>query len=311
MTETMCRKWLITINNPLEHGFSREKIIEILKLFKPSYFCLCDEVGEQGTPHTHIFIYSLSPIRFSTLRKRFNDKCHLDKVRGSCEECRNYLLKQHTEKNEKKSHTSIEGSFFEWGEMPEEKDNNINSLIIEELLLGKQVGEIVVHNPKLIYRVKQLEALKESLLEKNYAGRLREDLKVIYIFSKHEITQFIYEKHDVKDICRITEYAKPMKFDSYKGHKVLVLEDFKGDIEIEKILYMSEKFPYYLEARYYNRLCCYSFLYLISNRSPKHQYVGVQKANSKKYNKWIQYLKILEISESDEIIEHDREEYLI
>ena len=70
-TNLQSRKWLLTVNNPLDYGLNHAGIKNILHLFNPDYFCLVDEIATTGTRHTHIFIYSKSPIRFSTLKKRF------------------------------------------------------------------------------------------------------------------------------------------------------------------------------------------------------------------------------------------------
>jgi len=54
--KTSSRKYQLTINNPLDHNFTHEKIKEQLKLFTGiDYWCMCDEKGENGTPHTHIY----------------------------------------------------------------------------------------------------------------------------------------------------------------------------------------------------------------------------------------------------------------
>ena len=65
------RKWTLVINNPHDDGFVHNVIIEILMLFRLVYFCLSDEISTTGTYHTHIFLYSTSPIRFSTLKNVF------------------------------------------------------------------------------------------------------------------------------------------------------------------------------------------------------------------------------------------------
>ncbi len=66
MADTQSRKWQITINNPIEKGFSHDKIKEVLEEFKTLiYWCMSDEIGENGTFHTHIYIHSKSAIRFT------------------------------------------------------------------------------------------------------------------------------------------------------------------------------------------------------------------------------------------------------
>ena len=45
---TQSRKWLLTINNPSEHGLNHAAICEILEMFKKlDYWCMCDEEGDE------------------------------------------------------------------------------------------------------------------------------------------------------------------------------------------------------------------------------------------------------------------------
>ena len=57
--DTQSRKWLLTINNPRSCDLNPEKIVDLLRLFHPAYFCMADEIATTGTYHTHIFLYSL------------------------------------------------------------------------------------------------------------------------------------------------------------------------------------------------------------------------------------------------------------
>ena len=68
------RKWMLTINNPKNCGLDHSSMQTLLSLFCPDYYCLADEIATTGTFHTHIFIYSKSPIRFSTLRTVFQQR---------------------------------------------------------------------------------------------------------------------------------------------------------------------------------------------------------------------------------------------
>ena len=78
-TNSQSRKWMMTINNPETCGLDQGRMREILTLFQPDYFCLADEIATTGTYHTHIFLYSQSPIRFSTVKKRF-PTAHIEKA---------------------------------------------------------------------------------------------------------------------------------------------------------------------------------------------------------------------------------------
>ena len=43
------RKWMVTINNPEEHGYTHEKIISIMSNVRGNslYWCMCDEEGDE------------------------------------------------------------------------------------------------------------------------------------------------------------------------------------------------------------------------------------------------------------------------
>ena len=58
MATARSRKWLITINNPLEHGFDHARIkAAVLDLPSVVYWCMCDEQGDEcETLHTHVFV---------------------------------------------------------------------------------------------------------------------------------------------------------------------------------------------------------------------------------------------------------------
>ena len=87
------RKWMLTINNPQDCGLDHSGMQSLLNLFCPDYFCLADETATTGTFHTHIFIYSKSPIRFSTLKNRF-PTAHIEKALGSAKDNRDYIRKE-------------------------------------------------------------------------------------------------------------------------------------------------------------------------------------------------------------------------
>lgn len=85
------------------------------------YGCMADERGlEEDTPHTHIYIACSSPVRFSTLQKLFDGVAHLEAARGTSQQNRSYAAKEGKWQDRDKSETKIEGSFEEWGEIPEE-----------------------------------------------------------------------------------------------------------------------------------------------------------------------------------------------
>ena len=83
-----------TINSPKEKGLDHDEIKRLLFEMKSiQYFCMSDEIGlETQTPHTHVFVLSKSPIRFSTLKRRFGE-AHIEEARGSAADNKAYIEK--------------------------------------------------------------------------------------------------------------------------------------------------------------------------------------------------------------------------
>ena len=82
----------LTINAPLEKGYSHEHIIEIIRRnFKTViYFCMADEQGTMF--HTHIFIVFSSRVRFSMVKRYFSE-AHIERCKGSVSDNVNYIKK--------------------------------------------------------------------------------------------------------------------------------------------------------------------------------------------------------------------------
>ena len=66
------RKFQLTINNPQDCGMTHDVILDRAALFHPAYFCMADEIGEQGTYHTHAFLFSHSPHALYNCQKQIS-----------------------------------------------------------------------------------------------------------------------------------------------------------------------------------------------------------------------------------------------
>ena len=115
--DTQANKYQLTINNPLDYGYSHEKIFGVCRdSFKTlSYLCMADEQG--STFHTHIFVCFGSRVRFSKVKKHFPE-AHIEKCRGTISDNVNYIRKSGKWKEDTKHGTKIDGSFEEWGTRP-------------------------------------------------------------------------------------------------------------------------------------------------------------------------------------------------
>ena len=275
------RKWALVINNPKDAELDHDAIREILQRFSLTYYCLADEIASTGTYHTHIFLYSPSPIRFSTIKARF-PIAHIEKAYGSARENRDYIRKEGRWADTDKAETSVVGTFEEWGNLPAAKEEDAPEMfkLICDLRAGKSVMEIIEDTPKLAFRIKEIETLRQTILEDKYSAESR-TLEVTYLYGASGTgkTWGIFERHDPKSICRITDYGgrNGIRFDSYHCQDVLVFEEFHSQIPIADLLNYLDVYPLTLPARYNNRTACYTKVYITSNLPLNEQYREIQR----------------------------------
>lgn len=278
---TQSRKWSLVINNPLEAGLDHAAIREILHRFSPAYFCMADEIATTGTYHTHIFLYSPSPMRFGTLKNRF-PTAHLEKAYGSARDNRDYITKSGKWADTDKSETSVPGTFEEWGDLPTEKEEASPDKyrLLQSLREGMTSLEAVEDNPDRFYHYREIETVRQSILEDTYSTIIRQ-VEVTYLFGASGTgkTRGIFERHNPKSICRITDYGgkNGVRFDSYHGQEVLVFEEFHSQIPISAMLNYLDIYPIMLPARYNDRVACYTTVYLTSNIPLEAQYQEIQR----------------------------------
>lgn len=308
---TQSRKWALVINNPLEAGLDHAAIREILYRFSPAYFCMADEIATTGTYHTHIFLFSPSPMRFSTVKNRFST-AHIEKAYGSAKANRAYILKEGHWADTDKAETSVSGTFEEWGDLPAEKEEEAPEMfkLIQDLRGGKSVMEIIEDNPKLAFRIREIETLRQAILEEKYSAENRA-LEVTYLYGASGTgkTRGIFEKHDRKSICRITDYGgrNGVRFDAYHCQDVLVLEEFHSQIPISAMLNYLDIYPLTLPARYTDRIACYTKVYITSNIPLEEQYRDIQRYQMETWRAFLRRVQnVIEYLRDGSTVQHKK-----
>lgn len=282
--QTKSRKYQLTFNNPNAHGFTHEVIKTTLASFPGmQYWCMCDEIGEQGTPHTHLYLYSPNAILFSTLQQRFLG-AHIEAAKGSHRENRDYICKEGRWLDDAKHETNLPETFEESGVLPIERDKreSISSEILSLIQSGSSNAEILVQYPSAMNRLQHVEAARQTLLEERYINQWR-DLEVTYLWGKTGVgkTRSIMEKYGYSRVYRVTNYDHP--FDDYKGQDVILFEEFRSSLPIQDMLKYLDGYPLMLPCRYSNKAACFTKVYLVSNIPLSAQYPNVQVSEPETY----------------------------
>lgn len=196
--DSRSRKWQITINNPNDKSLGHEEIIEILENMNGViYWCLSDEIGENDTYHTHIYIVSNNAIRFSTMKNKFNG-AHFEIARGTSIDNRDYIFKLGKWKQHKKHETNLENTHKEWGEIPLERQGARNDLadLYDMIKQGMDNYEILESTPEHLMNIEKIERARQVVRENQFRNQFR-SLKVTYISGETATgkTRYVMETH--------------------------------------------------------------------------------------------------------------------
>lgn len=318
------RKWLLTINNPKDHGFTHERIKEILNEFKLIYWCMGDEIGENETYHTHLYIQSKNGIRFGTIKDKFPTS-HIDIVEGSPKENRDYIFKDGEKYNKKENgeyeykdksghiHKGIHynDSHEEYGECPEERKGARNDLteLYDMIKNGYSTYEILETAPKYITQIDRIEKVRQTLLEEKYKDTWR-TVETTYIWgvTGSGKTRSVMDKYGYSNVYRVTDYTHP--FDAYHGQDVVIFEEFRSSLRLDDMLKYLDGYPVEFPARYQNKQACFTKVYIISNIDLKKQYPNVQKEEPRSWDAFIRRINTVHEYDGKDVTIMDTPSYM-
>lgn len=288
MSDTQSRKWQITINNPTEKGLTHEALKTILAGMKSViYWCMADEIGENGTYHTHLYLQGRGGINFSTIKKRF-DGGHFEVAKGTAAQNRDYVSKSGKWEADKKHETCVDGTFEEWGEMPVERQGSRNDLadVYSMVKQGFSNYEIIEQIPDMMFQINNLEVVRQMVREEQFRNVWR-NLMVTYVWGDTGTgkTRGIMEKYGYDKVYRVTDYSHP--FDGYMGEEVILFEEFRSSLQLGDMLKYLDGYPVVLPCRYANKQACFTQVYICSNIPLAKQYTNIQLDNSEDYNAFL------------------------
>lgn len=304
------RKWQITINNPVPKGFTHEVIKGKLKKWKSlTYYCMSDEVAR--THHTHVYMVFSSPIRFSSIKNQFGE-AHIEKAYGKSEENRNYIFKEGEKwEKDKKKETNLVDTHEEWGEMPLERQGARSDLaeLFELIQEGKSNYEILEEKPELITQIERMDKVRQTIQEEAYKNVFR-CLDVTYIWGDTSSgkTRYVMEKYGYEKVHRVTNYKNG--FDLYKGQDVICFDEFQGQFPITQMLVYLDGYPCVLPSRFYDRIACYTKVYILSNVDLTSQYKEVQASNMKTWEAFLRRINHVHVYKDDKVEIYTLAEYL-
>lgn len=322
---TQSRKWLVTINNPTEKGWTHDKIKEVLHDFPTlQYWCMGDEIGNEETIHTHIYFVLENGIRRRTLDTKLKGG-HFDKPNGTSEQNRDYVFKSgakfNKDENGNYGYTDSKGKEHkgkhydntneEWGEMPVERQGKRNdiSVLYEMIKDGMSDYEIMESNPRYMLCMDKVDKARQTIREVEYREQWR-SLEVTYIWGVTGAgkSRSVMEKYGYGNVYRVTNYKNP--FDGYNGEDVIIFEEFRSSLRIEDMLKYLDGYPLVLPARYADKVACFTKVYFATNIDIREQYPDIQREYRETWNALLRRIHNIEVFNGESVYRSTTEQYL-
>ena len=270
---TQARCWCLTINNETMTDAEFAEYVQGLEHFK--YIVFQREIGaEKGVEHIQAYIEFTIGKRFSTIKGYF-PRAHIEPRKGSKAQARNYCMKTET-----RFHPPVEIGTF-----AEERARTDITTMIDMVKSGASNYDIMSLFPVQYMKMSNtIDKVRSLVLEEKYKNVFRK-LTVKYIWGETAVgkTRNVMDQYGYDKVYRVTEYDAG-SFDAYSGQDIILFEEFHGQFPIEKMLVLLDGYPLMLPCRYYNKVACYTKVYLTSNEPLSSLYTSVQSSNSRTYD---------------------------
>ncbi len=299
------RTWLLTLNNPLEHEFSLQKIKEVLdKPFKKGYLQYWAYINEvsvktnektgKKTPHCHILLYFPSKRSGGYIKKRF-PTANLEICSGTVLNVLKYMKKDTSgewyKKNPEKLAEKLsedEANFKEFGVLPQGNKGRIKcdaNALVMAIKKGMSDSELIDLDPTNYNRLLHIQRTRNAFLSEKYKNEYRH-LDVTYIEGESRTGKTRYVMELTKyEAYTVSNYDNP--FDSYSSQDVLFLDEFRSQITLSQILHWLDGYPKTLKARYNDKVACFTKVYIASNWKFEMQYKYEQANFPQDYNAFL------------------------
>lgn len=229
------------------------------------YFIYQMEEGkETKKQHLQGYIELNKPTSIKRLKKLLNDNTlHCEVRMGTQMEAINYCSKEDTRIMD----TVIIGTKANQGFR-----TDLESLY-NDIRNGMTWNDIVMNYPNQIVRYSRgVERLFNDLRADAIPNFQKVNTSILWGDAGTGKTKFVYDNHDFKDVYRLRLTNNSIWFDGYTGQKVLLIDDFYGQIKFHDMLEYLDGYKFQVPVKGGMVWKNWNTVYITSNKHPKKWY---------------------------------------
>ena len=269
-----------TFHNPQNHGYVGTPD-DVLDKLKEEYLAAfpdgrgawtyCESADNSIHVHMVLIPKLEGKMRRDYFKRQYTQSAHFEVLKGTKRSALEYIHKNG--KYELQGENVMSARFH--GEVAPLRITKNQWVLIAELIeLGLNPHQIVDRYPKLgLYATDITKKYLAHLLSKAPAQNPK---KVFYMFGpsgtgkSYEYVN-LCKTHGKSQVYRVTAYNNGA-FSDYCGEKILILDDFKGQLDFDLLLNVLSELVSYIPARYVNAPNLWEEVYIISQLSPEELY---------------------------------------
>lgn len=298
-------QFILTLNNPIDYGYTHEEIKKIIhqKFKHVIFYCMADEIAETGTPHTHLYIFLAKKKRWSAVQRAF-PHVHIEtEVRGTPQQVVAYIKK---ESHKEKSHTKVEDSYEQWGELPAVLPTaNKNEILLQiESLIAEDLKPEEIMSRSILFRQHE-SIIRKSFFARRYAGTPpKRDVKVYWHVGvsgsgKSYTYVKLCEQYGTDEVFITSDFTNKCSalMDGYQAEKILFIDELKqtqdgnGGIPYSMLLQMLQGYKVQLHARFSNVFSLYEEVHITSIFTPDEIYGSMVEQQNQKVDSLYQLMR--------------------
>lgn len=283
-------KFLLTLNNPSDYGYTIEKIQLILqeqfqglKYYAISY----EHAPSTGTPHFHVY-FICNKVRWSVVQRRFPHAHIEQEVKGTPQQVREYIKKESANLSDEKKASLNE--FIEWGDIPKSPSIDKENILEQaERMINDGVSLNNVLNTSILFRQHETTIRKYFFAKKYSETPIVREVKFHYHIGQpgtgksYSYVQ-LCEQYGEDKVYITSDYSNKgtAAFDFYAGEPVVMLDELKPySIPYGMLLVLTDKYRQPIHCRYTNTYTLYSELHITSIYAPEKLYSSMADTDKK------------------------------